>query len=194
MVLMMRRNTPAIFAALLLAVFLLSGSPALAQVTLPFEITGSGSGPDGLPLPGGAPRIHWAQGTATGLGKYLGVGTVQTLTLNLPKLPNGVLTGTFQSGTTFQFVGEHGDILACDYGHAPGPVGTFFLVPVGGLHYIAYFVAEFIPHTSLCTGKFAGVTGGWTMYAVSEPFVPGIVAPLYYSWQGEGSLTFPRGH
>lgn len=188
----MRRMRVTLSAAIVLAVFMLSDSPARAQVTKPFRISGSGSGPYGLPLPGQPPRLHWAIGSATGLGTYYGVGTEQTLSVNLPPLPHAVLTGTFQSGTPFQFFGSNGDILACDYGHPP-EVGRVFLVPVGNLHFIAYFIADFIPRTNLCTGKFAGVTGGWTMYAVSEPFVPGVRAPLYYSWQGEGSLTFPSG-
>jgi hypothetical protein len=46
----------------------------------------------------------------------------------------------------------------------------------------------------LSTGKFAGVTGSWVMYARSEPFVLGSSDPVIYSWEGEDELTFPRGN
>ena len=42
----------------------------------------------------------------------------------------------------------------------------------------------------LSTGKFEGVTGSWTMFANSEPFVLGSNDPVYYVWKGDGSLTF----
>ena len=43
------------------------------------------------------------------------------------------------------------------------------------------------------TGRFAGVTGSWIMYAYSEPFVLGSDDPAVYRWHGEGSLAFREG-
>jgi hypothetical protein len=44
------------------------------------------------------------------------------------------------------------------------------------------------------TGKFAGATGGWVMYAwTTEPFVLGLTDPVFYAWEGEGSLEFVKG-
>lgn len=172
----------------LVAVFALVCPAAHAQVK-PFKIIGAGIGPHGLPPPGQPPRPHWAIGNATHLGRYYGQGSVQTLTA-LPDGHDGY-TGTFQSGVPFVFVAANGDVLACDYGRVSGDPGTFTLTPVGDGTFIAHWVAEFVPVPAQCTGMFAGVTGGWTMYAVSEPLVSGLDQPLAYSWQGEGSLTFP---
>lgn len=167
-----------------------------AQVK-PFKITGEGVGPFGLPLPGQDPRPHGIVGNATHLGKHLGLGSVQTDTANF--LSDGRITGEFGSGSPFVFVGANGDILACEYGRTEfgaSTPGTFELVPVVDLGpgiYVAFFVAEFVPVARLCTGKFAGVSGGWTMYAVTEPFQLGSTDPLYYSWQGKGFLEFAKG-
>jgi hypothetical protein len=173
----------------LVAVLVLVCPAAHAQVK-PFKITGAGIGPHGLPLPGQPPRPHWAIGDATHLGRYYGEGSVQTLTAS----PDGEggFTGTFQSGVPFMFVAANGDVLACDYGRDGDDPGTFTLTPVGDGTFVAHWVAEFVPVPAQCTGRFAGVTGGWKMYAVSEPLVPGLDQPLAYSWRGEGSLTFPR--
>jgi hypothetical protein len=59
--------------------------------------------------------------------------------------------------------------------------------------YEAFFVAEFVPVADLCTGRFAGVSGNWVMYAQTEPFLLGSSDPLPYSWHGEGTLTFQKG-
>jgi hypothetical protein len=59
--------------------------------------------------------------------------------------------------------------------------------------YIAYFIAQFVPYDPECTGKFAGVSGGWTMYAMTGPFVLGSSNPVAYVWEGTGTLTFARG-
>ena len=138
-----------------------------AQVK-PFSIVGWGAGPTGLPLPCEAPRAHWAVGAATYLGGYFGQGEVETdsATFNA----DGTITGEFGSAVPFAFTSEDGDVLACYYGRTgfgASQPGTFTLVPVSGKPgwYVAYWIAEFIPYAPDCTGKFAGVTGGWTMYA-----------------------------
>lgn len=56
---------------------------------------------------------------------------------------------------------------------------------------VADFIAEFVPQPE-STGRFAGASGGWIMYAWTEPFVLGSNDPVYYSWEGEGTLTFPK--
>jgi hypothetical protein len=56
----------------------------------------------------------------------------------------------------------------------------------------AAWIAEFVAQSDLSTGKFAGVTGSWVMYAYSQPFVLGSDDPVYYSWAGEGWLTFQK--
>ncbi len=118
---------------------------------------------------------------------------MQTDTANF--LPNGDITGTFGSGSPFVFTALNGDQLACYYGRTDfgaSKPGTFTLVPVPALGegvYVAFFVAEFVPYLPECTGRFAGVTGGWVMYAMTDPFVLGSDEPLSYSWVGQGSLT-----
>ena len=57
----------------------------------------------------------------------------------------------------------------------------------------AEWIAEFVVQPDLSTGKFAGATGSWVMYAYSEPFVLGSADPVYYSWEGEGRITFEKG-
>lgn len=161
-----------------------------------FKINGVGAGPDGLPLPGEAPRMHWAVGLGTHLGLYCGAGTVETDSA-APE-PNGTITGEFGSGSPFIFRGSNGDELVCWYGKtahgAPTP-GTFTLTIVGimgdgSLVVTAAFVADFVPDGSASTGKFAGVSGYWTMYAYTEPFTLGSSDPVYYSWEGKGQLNF----
>jgi hypothetical protein len=188
---MIRRSLLAGFAvcALLLAL----GQNRVHAQGNSFWIKGAGVGPQGLPLPGEPPRPHWAKGIATDLGIYYGQGSVQTNTANF--LPNGDITGTFGSGSPFVFTGRDGDKLACYYGRTDfgaSKPGTFTLVPVPELGqgvYIAFFVAQFVPYLPECTGKFAGVRGGWVMYAMTDPFVLGSDEPLGYGWVGEGSLV-----
>jgi hypothetical protein len=158
----------------------------------------------GLPLPGQPPRSHWSVGEATDLGFYFGDGSVQTDTA-APNT-NGDISGAFGSGVDIKsgipvpyvFIGENGDRLACEYGQtvSASTLGTFQLVPLPGPNagmYIAYFIAEFVPLPAQSTGKFAGVTGGWVMYAVTEPFLLGSTNPIPYAWYGTGSLTFKNG-
>jgi hypothetical protein len=60
--------------------------------------------------------------------------------------------------------------------------------------FVAVFVAEFNPIPSLCTGRFAKVTGGsFIMTATTEPFVLGAMDPVGYTWEGSGTLEFSRG-
>lgn len=167
---------------------------AEAQVK-PFKITGAGVAPEGLPLPGQAPRPHWIVGNATHLGRHYGEGTVQTDTATFN--PDGSISGEFGSGEPFVFTGANGDILSCEYGRTEfgaSTPGTFELVPVGPPgFYMAFFIAEFVPVSAECTGKFAGVTGSWVMYAVTEPFLLGSTDPIDYSWEGNGALKFTKG-
>lgn len=189
---MIRKPLITLFAVGALALALAPGQ-AQAQTRF-FEIAGAGVGPDGLPLPGEPPRSHWAVGIATQLGLYYGQGEVETNTATFNS--NGTITGQFGSATPFVFTGANGDVLACYYGRTDfgaSTPGTFTLVPVpsyGAGWYIAIFVAEFVPFDPLCTGKFQGVTGGWTMYAMTGPFLLGSSESLDYAWEGAGSLTY----
>lgn len=90
--------------------------------------------------------------------------------------------------------------MVCIYGRTgaggASTPGTFALIPVDELGddiYVAIFVAEFVPVSNACTGKFAGVSGSWIMYAFAEPFQLGSSDPLEYSWSGDGSLNFKKG-
>jgi hypothetical protein len=95
-----------------------------------FVIAGGGIGPNGLPLPGEAPRSHWSVGRGTSLGQYSGNGYVEieTATFNA----DGTITGQFGSAGPYLFTAANGDVLACYYGQtafgATSP-GTFTLVP-----------------------------------------------------------------
>lgn len=166
---------------------------AQAQVK-PFKITGEGVASFGLPFPGQPARAHIVEGTATHLGKHHGAGSIQTN--SVAPQPDGSLTGEFESGQPFVFTGANGDILSCNYGRTDlgaSTPGTFTLIPViePGV-YMAIFVAEFVPISADCTGKFKGVTGSWVMYAATEPFVLGSTDPIEYAWEGSGELTFKK--
>jgi len=171
---------------------------AHAQVK-PFKIVGGGFATMGLPLPGEPGRPHWAVGVATELGLYDGEGQVETDTVN-PPLPDGTITGEFGSPVPFVFTAANGDKLACYYGRTEfgaSEPGTFELVPVpklGAGWYVAHFIAEFVPYGPECTGRFKGVTGGWIMYATTAPFFLTASDPVFYTWEGQGSLTFTKGH
>lgn len=184
--------------AVLVGVLVLHAPATQAQVVTPFQIFGAGVGPDGLPLPGQDPRPHWAVGWATDLGAYFGEGTVETDSAS-PQ-PNGTITGDFGSGSPFVFEGAHGDKLVCWYGrtdHGATTPGTFTLTILdvrsdGSLVVEAAWIAQFVAVPDQSTGKFAGVTGSWVMYAYSEPFVLGSSDPVGYWWEGKGSLTLRR--
>ncbi len=201
-------------AAMIAIITMLAGATVEAQVKA-FKISGAGEGPFGLPLPGQAAREHWVVGTATHLGKHYGEGTVKTDSATPQFDTNGALThfsGEFGSGDGgFTFTAANGDELGCHYGRADADneavevpaaqPGTFELTVVDVMFVDgqplflveALFIAEFVPQPSLCTGRFAGVTGSWIMYAQSEPFVLGSDDPVYFSWKGEGKLTFVKG-
>lgn len=178
------------------AVFVVLPGNADAQVK-PFKISGAGVGPIGLPLPGQDARPHWIIGKATHLGRHYGEGSVQTDVNNFVAHDDGRFTGEFGGGSPFVFTGANGDILSCEYGRTEfgaSTPGTFELVPTGdpGM-YVAWFIAEFVPVSADCTGKFKGVTGSWVMYAVTEPFLLGSDEPVNYSWEGKGKLNFKKG-
>jgi hypothetical protein len=184
----------------LIAGLALATAPAHAQVVKPFKIKGSGKGPTGLPLPEQPARMHWIVGEATHLGRHYGEGTVRTDSA-VPDPEHGVITGEFGSGDPFVFVGANGDRLVTYYGrtdHGASQPGTFTLTilgttPEGAFIVEAAWIAEFVTVPDQSTGKFAGVSGSWIMYAFSEPFVLGSDDPVVYSWEGEGTLTFQKG-
>jgi hypothetical protein len=191
-------RTVVVRATALVALFALLGGSAAAQVK-PFKVTGSGVGLTGLPAPGQDPRPHTIESVATFLGHHTGEGTVKTDSAVFDPA-TGHITGEFGSGSPFVFVGANGDQLACYYGHTdfgasePGRYDLTILgvQPDGSLVVEALFIAEFVPVSEECTGKFAGVTGSWIMYAWTEPFVLGSDDPINYSWEGQGSLTFQK--
>ena len=158
-----------------------------------FSIIGAGE-TNGVPLPGGnAP--HWSVGIGTGLGLYLGEGGVHTETAEFHA--DGTITGTFGSAVPFVFEGGGGDTLVCDYGRGPNGeyIGTFLLTPVGNpedMMFTAFWIAEFVADPNASKGEFKGVTGSWTMYAVSEPFVLGSTDWIGYAWAGTGVLNFKK--
>jgi hypothetical protein len=175
-----------------------SSETAQAQVEKPFKINGSGFAPTGLSIPpefGGtsAPAPHYIQGNATHLGRHRGAGAEVTLNAVVNQ-SDGSISGAFESGIPFRFEGANGDVLSCTYGdtnNGAATQGNYKLTPVGSGKYIANFVAEFVPVSDECSGKFAGVTGSWIMYATSKPFILG--KAFEYSWHGEGTLTFMKG-
>lgn len=184
--------------ALSLPVLVAAVSPAQAQIK-PFRVIGAGGAPEGLPLPGQSPRPHWEIGVATQLGLHCGEGTVQTDSAVID-LEHGVITGEFGSGSPFVFTGANGDQLVTWYGrvdHGASQPGTFTLTILdmlsdGSLVVEAAWIAEFVAQPDVSTGKFAGVTGSWIMYAYSAPFVLGSSDPAAYWWEGEGTLRFQR--
>ena len=178
-------------------------APALAQnqahaQQVHFVIIGQGIAPQGLPLPGQPPRSHWSIGLGTDIFAYHGNGEVETDTVNFEQ--NGNITGEFGSPIPYKFTAANGDVLACYYGRTDfgaSQPGMFELIPMPHLGqgvYVAHFLAEFVPYLPACTGKFAGVTGSWTMYAATAPFVLGSTNPTAYWWTGDGTLTFKQGH
>lgn len=182
-----------------LAIVLVMLAPVAMANDKPFSIVGAGVGPSGLPLPGEPPRFHWVVGVATQLGLHYGEGTVQTFSA-VPDFANGVINGTFGSGSPFVFRGANGDKLACYYGNTvfgAAEPGTFTLTILeinndGTLLVQAAWIAEFVAQPNLSTGSFKGVKGSWIMYAYSAPFILGSDDPVVYWWEGEGVLKFPK--
>jgi hypothetical protein len=88
----------------------------------------------------------------------------------------------------------------CYYGrtdHGADTPGTFTLtivnaLPDGSLIVRAEFVAEFVVQPTLSTGRFAGATGNWVMYAYTAPFVLGASDPIPYAWDGIGLVTLRK--
>ncbi len=183
-----------------LAVFAMLAAPETseAQVQKPFRITGAGIAPDGLPLPGQGFGFHWIVGEATHLGQHYGEGSVRidSATGN----PDGTITGEFGSGDPFVFYAANGDQLLCYYGRTDfgaSQPGNFILtivdvLPSGELVVEAQWIAEFVVQPDDSTGRFAGATGSWVMYAFSKPFVLGSTDPVEYWWEGNGSITFQQ--
>jgi len=195
---MSRRTVVLLTWVLLPAAVPLTATPARAAE--PFKISGAGVGPHGLPFPGQDPREHWSVGEATHLGLYYGDGTLRTDTA-VPSPTGTDITGQFGGGSPYTFTGADGDELVTWYGrtdHGAAEPGAYDIsilgaLPDGALLVQASFVAEFVAVPGQSTGRFAGVTGSWTMYAETAPFVLGSSDPLLYWWEGTGSLTFPRG-
>lgn len=180
-----------------LAVLVVSAAPADAQVARPFKITGGGVAPEGLALPGDV-TTHLIRGGATHLGRHRGRGSF----VIGPPVPTSETTlgGTFGSDGPCVFVAANGDKLVCHYGRtdkgAEEP-GEYELTIVGvtdsgDLIVEALFVAEFVVQPRQSTGRFAGATGNWIMYAATEEFVLGATDPTAYEWEGEGELTLRR--
>ena len=188
----MIRNSILAACAACTVVFVLGEKQAAAQHPQPFLIIGAGVGPEGLPLPGEPPRPHSAVGLATHFGAYHGEGTLQTDSATF--LPNGEITGEFGSAARSSSpppMETSSPPITAERISAENP-GSFTLYPQSNGMYIAVFLAEFVPYAPLCTGEFRGISGSWTMLAITEPFELGSSAPLAYEWQGEGSLTFEK--
>lgn len=192
------RPTSTILATFLTAlIVLVLTPPADAQVDKPFKITGGGVAPDGL-APPGAVTTHLIAGTATHLGRHEGIGSFVTDT-PVPTSPN-TFQGNFASDEPCVFVAANGDELVCHYGRTDkgaAEPGEYELTIVGFTEQNvpiveALFVAEFVPQPEESTGRFAGATGSWIMYARTEAFVLFSTDPTAYSWEGEGKLTFLR--
>jgi hypothetical protein len=182
--------------SVLLVALLVVGSAA-AQ-TVPFAITGAGKAPEGLPLPGQPARPHNIVGVAPFLGLHTGSGMVQPYSIDVFDPDNGVIAGEFKGSFTFQK--RNGSKLATTYGDTEAGASTAgrYTINIIGMTEdnqpiaTAFFVAEFVVDPTASTGQFAGVTGSWTMYAQTAPFVLGSDDSLDYAWAGAGSLTFPR--
>lgn len=163
--------------------------------TVPFEVSGGGPAPSGIPLFTGGTAEHFATGQATRLGSYSGSAVFEfgSFTNNDPSTG----TGSFKSVEPFLFKAPNGDQIAFDYG-ATDP-GTFTIMPQASGEIVVEFVAEFTLDPSQSTGRFAKYSeGSFVMIATTEPFsgVPndnGFSQPFDYSWVGEGSISFPTG-
>jgi hypothetical protein len=176
--------------------------PALAR-DQPFKIQGGGVATEGLPPPPPAPdsdpRMLTATGEATYLGRYQGEGTIQTFSLDGPT--QGVFTGTFGSGSPFNFTAANDeDVLATRFGKTDidSPETGYFTLTIvdftsDGVPIVTgHFVAQFDVLPDLSRGRFTGVTGSWLMTVDSERFVLGSDMPTGFQWEGAGTLHFPR--
>jgi len=179
----------------LLGMVSLTAAAKKTTVTKPFKIKGGGIAPAGLRPPGEI-TTHSIEGTATHLGKHTGDGSFEIL--SLAPVSESSLAGTFSSHDACVFVAANGDELVCYYGRTDkgaADVGTVEINILGatdeGLLVEALFIAEFVPQAE-STGRFAGATGSWIMYAQTEPFILGSDDPAAYTWEGEGTLTLPK--
>lgn len=163
--------------------------------SIPFEVSGGGPAPNGLPLFPGGTGQHFATGEATRLGNYSGSAVFEfgAFTNNDPTTG----TGTFSSAEPFIFTAPNGDQIAFDYGEE-NP-GSFTVMPQGGDLAVIEFVAEFTLDPTQSTGRFAKYSeGSFIMVATTEPMSPfpddnGFSTPFNYTWVGEGSISFPTG-
>lgn len=184
-----------------LAIALVFGMATMAnagktEVTKPFKVVGGGVAPEGLRPPGEV-TTHLIDGTATHLGHHMGVGTFDIYTL-APTSPT-TLAGTFGSHDPCVFVAANGDELVCYYGRTDkgaADVGEFEITVVGLTEdgapiVVALFIAEFVVQPE-STGRFAGASGNWIMYAQTEPFILGSSDPVAYTWEGEGTISIPK--
>ncbi len=178
----------------LVAVLTLACDRAEAQVK-PFKVKGGGNAPEGLSVVGGV-SPYTVSGTATHLGKYSGLGVAQVTGMDeVPTDPDAIFTGSFTGG--FVFVAANGDRLVCKH------PGTFGVYSDGQGGFFAVFDAIFTP-TSLTiddttyesTGRFANVSGGFRMIAITESFTidleVGATTAFDFKWEGEGSFSFPK--
>jgi hypothetical protein len=173
----------------------LASADKKTTVTKPFKVKGGGVAPEGLRPPGEV-TTHLIDGTATHLGHHTGEGNFDIYSL-APTSPT-TLEGTFGSHDACVFVAANGDELVCYYGRldkGAADVGTFEITdlditPDGPL-VEAFFIAEFVVQPE-STGRFAGASGNWIMYAQTEPFILGSSDPVAYTWEGEGTLTLPK--
>jgi hypothetical protein len=158
---------------------------------VPFQITGGGYAPGGLPLIPGVSGSHNATGQATFLGKYTGEGTFTLGSLNIdPK--TGAVTGTFHG--SFVFVAANGDRLAFNYGVGNTGKLSGQISPDGKAVTNVTFDAIFTVDPANCTGRFADVVGGsfrMIAHSSSLSLIPGspTTAPFNYTWSGVGDLV-----
>lgn len=168
--------------------------------SIPFEVSGAGGAPGGLPLFPGGTSDHFATGRGTRLGTYSGGATFEFggFTNNDPTSGSG----TFSSAAPFVFESADGDQITFQYGRedfgADGP-GQFTILPQADGNVVVEFVAEFTIVPEQSTGRFSKYTeGSFVMIATSDPFSPvpddtGFTEPFTYSWVGEGTIGFPVG-
>jgi hypothetical protein len=160
--------------------------------SVPFQLTGGGPAPGGMPLFPGGTAAHSDSGHATHLGSYTGEGTFELGSLAIS--PTGAVTGTFQG--SYVFVAANGDQLAFTYGDGFTGVLTGQLSADGLSVTNVTFEGEFTLDPANCTGRFAKYTSGsFHMVATADSIslvssVPGFTAPFDYSWDGDGSLQF----
>jgi hypothetical protein len=195
---MNRRVSRRVLAVALVVIFGLATFASAGKktsVTKPFKVKGGGVAPEGLRPPGEV-TTHLIDGTATHLGHHTGEGSFDIFSL-APTSPS-TLEGTFGSHDTCVFEAANGDELVCYYGrtdNGAAEVGTFTInvldvTPEGPL-VEALFIAEFVVQPE-STGRFAGASGSWIMYAQTEPFVLGSSDPVAYTWEGVGTITLRK--